>query len=233
MAPNGTPVYHDAADGFKPKTAKNPGFLLVFRNSRIRDRHVNDCRYAMKPAGTMPAASLPGGPGGPGRRAWPNGPTRAAAGRRGGDAFLAFSPRTPPGRGGQTRNGSAATHHIVSSGPRAPPMMIRGRSGPEGGHDARPTRPGRPGPSPAEPAAGMTRTRGGPAAGAGRHREGAGAGCPRAVELPNGEVCPRQRVFVPAPTGPSWPRCVLSPASCRLEVFHRRATARRNFGLFL
>jgi hypothetical protein len=26
MAPNGTPVYHDAADGFKPKTVENPVF---------------------------------------------------------------------------------------------------------------------------------------------------------------------------------------------------------------
>jgi hypothetical protein len=143
MAPNGTPVYHDAADGFKPKTAKNPGFLLVFRNSRIRDIHVNDCIYAMNPAGTMPAASRQEGRAGDGARAWPNGPTRAAAGRRGGDAFLLNSPRSPDGGGGGLNTSRERSDPPLCFVRAASPPGDRSGAERPGGRARRPTDPAR------------------------------------------------------------------------------------------
>jgi hypothetical protein len=129
----------------------------------------------------------------------PGGPRPAAA------AAMPFSltlPAPPTGAGGDTtRAGSAATHHIALSGPRAPPMVTWGRSGPEGGHDARPARARCPGPMRAEPAAGMTRTRGGPAAGAGRHRTGRARG-------------------VRQPSSYRTAKCVRVSGSCRLQPGH-------------
>ena len=192
----------DPAQGQSGMT-RLPGFLATvsFSAGFSQLTHSGSTRYRLQicndsgrhDAGRIPARragrATGRGPGPTGRR----GPRPAAA------AAMPFSltlPAPPTGAGGDTtRAGSAATHRIVLSGPRAPPVIIRGRSGPEGGHDARPTRPGRPGPSTAEPAVGMTRTRGGPAAGAGRHRNGRDAGILASRREPAGEVRPRQRAL--------------------------------------
>jgi hypothetical protein len=215
------------------KPRKTPCFIGFFRNSRIRDRHVNDCIYAMDTAGTMPAACPPGGPGG----RWPRGP--GPTGRRGprpaAAAAMPFSLSLPaPHRGGgghnTSRERSDPPHRPVRAA--SPPGDHSGAERP-GGRARRPPDPVRM----ARPIDSGTCCRhdaysrragcwSGPAPNV------TGAGCPRAVELPSGEVCPRQRVLS-APTGPSWPHCVVSPASCRLEVFHRRAPPPRDFGLLL
>ena len=184
------------------KPRKSLVFCGFFRNSRMRDRHVNDFRYAMNPAGTMPAASPPGGPGGRrGRGLWPNGPTRAAAGRRGGDAFLAFSPRPPDGGGGGTQHEPGAQRPTTLSFRAASPPGDHSGAERPGGRARRPPDPART----ARPIASGTCCRhdaysrragcwSGPAP------KGTARGSPRAVEPPAGEVRPRQRAFVPAPT---------------------------------
>ena len=80
MAPNGTPVYHNAADGFKTKTAKTPCFPGVFRISRIRDTYLIYFTYAMIAAGRDARRIPPGGPGG--RPAAGRGPTARGRPRR-------------------------------------------------------------------------------------------------------------------------------------------------------
>ena len=184
-----------------PETRKTPGFLLVFRNSRIRDLQVIDCRYAMNPAGTMPAASPPGGPGGPGRRA--SGPTGRRGPRPAAAAAMPFSLSLPaPHRGGgghnTSRERSDPPHCLIRAA--SPPGDRSGAERP-GGRARRPPDPART----ARPIASGTCCRhdaysrragcwSGPAP------EGTGAGIPQAVARPAGEVRPRQRAFVPAPT---------------------------------
>ena len=153
------------------------------------------------PAGRNARRIPPGGPGG--RRAAGLAQRAGGADGRPAAAAIPFSltlPASPPGTGGGPNTKPAAQRPTTCflAGPRAPPMSHWGRSGPAGGHDARPARPGRPGPSTADLAAGMTRTRGGPAAGAGRHRNGRARGSPRAVARPISGVRPRQRVFSPS-----------------------------------
>ncbi len=141
----------------------------------------------------------PGRPEGRPRRG--PGPTARAGPRPAAAAaipFLFFSPLPHRGREGDTtRNAAQRPPLLLLLRAASPPGDIRGRSGPEGGHDARPIRAGGPGPSPAEPAAGMTRTRGGPAAGAGRHRKGGAVEYRGTVARPASDVRPRQRVFSP------------------------------------
>src|SRR5689334_13742077 len=139
--------------------------------------------------------------------AWPNGPTRADG--RPPPAAMPFSltlPASPPGTGGgQNTKPAAQRPTTFSSGPRAPPVDVRGRSGPDRRAEPGGTRPGWPGQPTADLAAGMTaREPVGPgvlARGpAGRLLERADAGMerargsPRAVAVQISDVDPRQRL---------------------------------------
>ena len=141
--------------------------------------------------------------------------------------FSLTLPAPPAGAGGgQTRSRERSDPPLSLSGPRAPPMSHWGRSGPDGGHDARRTRAGRPGPSTADLAAGMT-----PLAAAGRLLERAGTGM-------DGRGDPREPLrhqpMKSARVSGSCPRpnddVRRSPAQGRLEAFQRRATSARKRG---
>jgi hypothetical protein len=204
MAPNGTPVYHDAADGFKPKIAKIPCFLRFFCISRIRNYHLKYFTCEMVPAGRDARRIPPGRPaGGPSRR--PSGPTGRAGRPPAAAAAMPFSltlPASPPGTGGGQNTKPAAYSRPTTFALRAasPPDESLGaeRPGTAGTMPAE-LRPGWPGPSTADLAAGMT-----PLAAAGRLLERAGTEW-RDPRRPPGRrpgrraTWPRQRVLS-APT---------------------------------
>jgi len=138
MASNGTPVYHDAADGGKPKTAKNPVFLAfpAFGIYTSVISHMKEVRRERCPPHPCQDGRRGGRTG-----LWANGPGGPLPAAAAEGAFLLNSPRFPTGDGRGTKH---------ETGAKRPPLCpVRAASPPDGRYGGGAAR--RAGRTPAQP----------------------------------------------------------------------------------